>query len=174
MENIPDGIDLERHRDLAGRTWHVWARRSLLLAVAALLAIGLANVFGQATESSRAATSEAALVVDAPSSVRGGLMYTARFQVTARHKLKKATLRLSSGWFQGMQVNSIVPQPVEERSNDGWVSLVLGPVAAGHTVTSFIGFQVDPTTLGRQRQTVEVSDGPKLLLTVHRSVTVFP
>src|SRR5689334_12118366 len=116
MAATPDGIVLERHRNLTGRRWHVWVRRGLLLLVAVVLVLGLANVFGQRPDTSRAADGRAVLSVYAPSRVRGGLMYTARFHVTARQDLKKATLALDPGWFEGMQVNSITPQPVDEGS----------------------------------------------------------
>jgi hypothetical protein len=50
----------------------------------------------------------------------------------------------------------------------------LGAIPAGGRQDYFIGFQVDPTTLGRQRQTVSLLDGSTTILTVRRTLTVLP
>ena len=51
-----------------------------------------------------------------------------------------------------MQINSIVPQPKNETSVGGWRSSRSSRCRRGGRQDYFIGFQVDPTTLGRQRQ----------------------
>jgi hypothetical protein len=174
MADQPDGIVLKRHRDLEGRNNHPAIRRTLLALVAALLVLGLLNVFGQLPATSRAATPAAVLSVYSPTHVRGGLLYTARFHVTAHTDLKKALLVLDSGWFEGMQVNSIVPQPVQDASRDGRPVFDLGHIAKGHSSILWIQFQVNPTNVGHRSQNVELDDGPSVILTIHRSITVFP
>jgi hypothetical protein len=174
MAEKPDGIVLKRHRDLDGRDNHPWIRRALLGLLAAVLVVALLNVFGQRPATSRAATPEAVLSVYAPTRVRGGLLYTARFHITARSELQKATLVLDSGWFEGMQVNSIVPQPVQEGSRNGRVVYELGHIAKGDSSILWIQFQVNPTNIGRRPQNVELDDGTRVISTVHRSITVYP
>lgn len=174
MAAAPQGIVLKRHRDLAGRSNHPWVRRSVLTLVLAFAAVALANVFGQRPATSRAATPAAVLSVYAPDRVRGGLLYTARFHVTAKTNLRKALLVLDSGWFEGMQVNSTIPQPVGESSRDGRVVFDLGHLAAGASSIVWVQFQVDPTTVGHRSQDVELDDGPSRLLSVHRSIAIFP
>jgi hypothetical protein len=174
MAEKPDGIVLNRHRDLEGRRNHPWIRRSLLALVGVVVVLGLVNVFGQRPATSRAATPAAVLSVYAPTRVRGGLLYTARFHVSARSDLKQATLVLDSGWFEGMQVNSIVPQPVQEGSRDGRVVYDLGHIAKGDSSILWIQFQVNPTNLGHRSQNVELDDGPQVISNVRRSVTVYP
>jgi len=174
MAEKPDGIVLKRHRDLDGRDNHPWIRRVLLGLIAAMLVLALANVFGQRPSTSRAASPAAVLSVYSPSRVRGGLLYTARFHVTARNELQKATLVLDPGWFEGMQVNSIVPQPVQEGSRNGRVVYELGHIAKGDSSILWIQFQVNPTNVGRRSQNVELDDGTQLISTVHRSITVYP
>jgi len=174
MAEKPDGIVLKRHRDLDGRDNHPWIRRVLLGLIAAMLVLALANVFGQRPSTSRAASPAAVLSVYSPSRVRGGLLYTARFHVTARNELQKATLVLDPGWFEGMQVNSIVPQPVQEGSRNGRVVYELGHIAKGDSSILWIQFQVNPTNVGRRSQNVELDDGAQLISTIHRSITVYP
>jgi hypothetical protein len=174
MAGKPDGIVLRRHRDMDGRDNHPLVRRGLLALVGAILVLGLFNLFGERPSTSRAATPAAVLSVYAPSHVRGGLLYTARFHVTARSDLQKAILVLDSGWFEGMQVNSIVPQPVQEASRDGRVVFDLGHIAKGSSSIMWIQFQVNPTNLGHRSQNVELDNGPDVISTVHRSITVYP
>ena len=174
MAGQPDGIVLRRHRDLDGRDNHPWVRRGLLALVGALVVLGVVNIFGQRPSTSRLATPAAVLSVYAPSHVRGGILYTARFHVTARTDLKKAILVLDSGWFEGMQVNSIVPQPVQAASRDGRPVFDLGHIAKDHSAILWIQFQVNPTNIGRRSQNVELDDGPNVISTIHRSITVFP
>jgi hypothetical protein len=175
VADVPDTLVLKRHRDLVGRTRFVWIRRALLLIPLAAVVLGLLNVFGQRPRSTKAANAQASLTVYSPDRVRGGLLYTTRFHVVARQELKDAMLVLDPGWIEGMQVNSVNPQPTSEASRDGRLSFDLGHVPAGESFLLFIEFQVDPTNVGWHRpQNVELDDGQQKILTVHRSVTVFP
>ena len=170
----PDLIVLKRHRDLEGRKWHPWIRRVVLSVILAIAAVGLANVFGQVPLTSRAATPAAIVSVYSPSHVRGGLLFTSRFHVTALTNLRKVQLVLSPGWFEGMQVNSMVPQPVSSGSHNGSAILDLGHLAKGASYILWIQFQVNPTNVGRRSQDVELTDGSRVLMRIHRTVTVFP
>lgn len=174
MAAAPQGIVLKRHRDLVGRSWHVWVPRALLALLTVVAVLALGNLFGQRPSTSRAAGSSAVLSVYSPARVRGGLMFTSRFHVTARTELKKATLVLGPGWLEGMQVNSTNPQPVNEASRNGRLVLELGHIAAGRSYILFLEFQVNPTNVGHRSQDVELDDGSTRLLTIHRSITIFP
>jgi hypothetical protein len=174
VANVPDTIVLKRDRDLEGRRNEIWVRRSLfgLLCVVPLLA--LLNVFGQRPAGSEAAAGAAQLSVYAPDRVRGGLLYEARFHVTAKQDIRKAILVLGSGWLEGMTVNTIEPAPTAETSADGSLSLDLGRISAGDSYLLFVQFQVNPTNVGHRDRLVELYDGPQKLLTMNRAVTIFP
>jgi hypothetical protein len=174
MTEQPDLIVLNRHRDLVGRESDPWVRRAILGVILVIVLVGLANVFGQMPLTSRAATSAGIVSVYSPSHVRGGLLYTSRFHVTARTNLRKAQLVLSPGWFEGMQVNSMVPQPVSSGSHNGFVVLDLGHLAKGASYILWIQFQVNPTNVGRRSQDVELTDGAHVLMRIHRTITVYP
>ena len=81
---------------------------------------------------------------------------------------------LSSEWAEGMTINTIEPGPVGEASRNGALSFELGHIAAGERYLLFIQLQVNPTNVGRRAQTAELYDGPTRLLTIHRTITVFP
>ena len=175
MAEIPDTIVLERHRDLDGRRHQVWWRRGLLALVAAIPVLALLNVFGQRPGRSTLATAAARVQVYAPTDVRGGDLYEARFRITARSELKKAILVLDPGWAEGMSINTIEPSPTGEASRDGQLAFTLGHIPQGRSYLLFVQFQVLPTNVAWHRpQNVELFDGNTHLLTMKRSVTVYP
>jgi hypothetical protein len=98
----------------------------------------------------------------------------ARFHVTAKQDLKKATLILDTGWAESITINTIEPSPVDETSDNGRLSFELGPVKAGESYILFMNFQVNPTNVGHRSQNVELRDGDTHILTIDRDVTVFP
>jgi hypothetical protein len=136
--------------------------------------LALLNVFGQRPSTDRAVNDAAELSVFSPVRVRGGLLFTTRFTVVARKALATPRLVLDPGWVEGMQVNSITPQPADESSRDGRIVLDLGRIASGHSVTYFMEFQVNPTNVGRRRQSVRLEGAGSSALTIDRTITVFP
>lgn len=112
--------------------------------------------------------------VVAPSRVRGGLLYQARFRVTARKSLAQAALVLDSGWLDGLTINTLEPSPASQTSRNGKLALDLGPISAGRSYLLVVDFQVNPTTLGRQDQGLTLYDGNRALITIHRTLTIFP
>jgi len=174
MAEAPDSIVLKRDRDLEGRAWEIWVRRVLLALVCAVPVVALFNVFGQRPDSTTLVGPAASMKVYAPSHLRGGLLYEARFHVTAREDLRDATLVLGSGWLEGMTVNTIEPSPVSEASNNGRLSLELGHIPARESYVLYMAFQVNPTNVGRRQQSVELMDGNTSLLSFHRTVTIYP
>ena len=174
MARIPDTVLLRRDRDLGPRQNDIWIRRGLFGLVCVVPVLALLNVFGQRPETSTGAAAAAQLSVSAPSRVRGGLLYQVRFNITARKKLDQAELVLARGWIHGLTINTMAPSPTSETSRDGKLGLDLGPISAGQTYVLFIDYQVNPTNVGRQDQTVTLYDGNRALVTLHRTLTVFP
>src|SRR5204862_2139208 len=174
MAGAPDALTLKRHRDLAGRRWWVPGRRILLALLTAVLVAGLFNVFGQRPHNSIAATPAASLKVYAPVHARSGLVYAARFHITARHDIKDAFLVLDPGWAEGYTVNGLAPQPVTEADRNGRLAYGFGHIPAGQSLIFFMSLQVNPTNVGRHAQNVELDDGETPILTIHRQITIFP
>ena len=175
MADVPDAIVLKRDRDLEGRENDVWVRRVLMALVAAIPVVALFNVFGQRPDTHTLVGPAASLKIYAPARLRAGLLYEARFHVTARQELKDAYLVLGPGWAEGMSINTIEPSPVSEASNAGRLSLELGHLPAGQSYILFMQFQVNPTNVAfGRRQTVWLTDGKTRLLTFSRDLTIFP
>jgi len=175
MSEIPDAIVLERDRDLEGRKYDIWVRRGLMSLVAAVPVIALFNVFGQRPETHLLVGPAASLKIYAPDRLRGGLLYEARFHITARQDIKDAYLVLGPGWAEGTSINTIEPSPVSEASNSGRLSLELGHIGAGKSYILFMQFQVNPTNVAWDRKrTVWLNDRKTRLLTFSRGITIYP
>jgi hypothetical protein len=175
MAQPPQLLTLKRHRDLEGLyTAGLVVRRIGYVILGVLALLGLLNVFGQRPSTDTADASAARLELYAPSHLRGGLLFMARFRITAKQDLKKATLVLDPGWAESMTINTIEPAPTDETSDNGRLALTLGPIQAGDSFLLFMQFQVNPTNVGRRPQDVELRDGDTHIATIHRTVTVFP
>jgi len=170
----PDALILKKHRDLDGRMWQIWIRRTLMILIAALPVVALLNVFGQRPTTSTASAPVASLHLYAPEDLRGGLIYMARFTITAHEDLKKANLILSRGWAESFTINTIEPSPIGEGSSNGNLVFQLGHIPAGSTYRFYMDFQVNPTNVGSHVQDVTLADGSTALLTIHRTVFVYP
>jgi hypothetical protein len=173
VADTPQYLTLKDSRDDRGRL-EIRIRRGFLALIGAVLLAGLLNVFGQEPVSSALRSPAAELAVDAPTSVRGGLLYQARFTIRARADVKSATLVLDRGWTEQTQINTIEPSPVGEASRHGKLTLDFGHVATGDVLVAYLQFQVNPVNVGRRAQGVALYDGKTLLGRVDRTLTVFP
>ena len=174
MANPPETLTLKRHRDLDGREHRPWVRWGILTALGLVLLLGLLNAFGQKPDTDTASANGVELELYSPTRLRSGLFFMSRFTIRAERELKNATLVLDPGWMEGMTLNSLEPAPIGEASRDGKLVLELGHVPAGQKHVVFLQFQVNPTNTGRRSQDVELLDDETSLLTLDRSVTVFP
>jgi hypothetical protein len=173
--DVPAGLNPERHRDLVGRTRGPWIRRVVIVLLTVLLVVALAGFFGQPESSSSVAGSGATMSVSMPKRLRGGLIYEARFTVTATKALEQPKLVLDRDWFDGMTLNSTVPSPVSEATRDGRVVLSYDTLDAGDTLRVWTQWQVNPTSkLGTRTLTAELDDRSTPIATLERDLTVFP
>ncbi len=174
MATVPEGIVLKRHRDLEDPGYGVTGRRATMAAICLLLVLALFNVFGQRPRGTHVSSPAAELELYAPAHLRSGLLFEARLTIRPRRDLEHAQLELSPGWSEGMQMNTIEPSPTSETSRDGSLLFGLGPIAKGHVYRLFMQFQVNPTNVGRRSADVALLDGTTTLLTVKRTLTVWP
>src|SRR5438067_254519 len=118
MADVPDSIDLDRHLELRGVGFNRRGRQLILIVVIALLVAGLFNVFGQRPEHHYVNAPQAQLELYAPSHLRGGLLYEARFTITAHKDIGNAVLVFSPGWNEGQQINTLEPTPLGQGSRN--------------------------------------------------------
>jgi Mn2+/Fe2+ NRAMP family transporter len=174
VPDLPDGIALERNRDLVGWMHSPWIRRVILCCIAVLPVLALLNVFGQHPTTSSASSPAVSVNVTAPARLRSGLIFQVRTQVLARRDVGQLQIAFDKGWWESMSVNSIVPEPTEESSENGRVVLSYGKLPAGQTLVSWIYFMVNPTNVGKRTENIDVLDGSNVLVHIHRALTIFP
>jgi hypothetical protein len=168
------GLDLARLRDLEGRRRYPWGRRALLVLLAVPVVLGVSGALGQETMTRSATGPQARLVLDAPSTVRGGLMWRARISVQALRTIRHPRLVLAAGYINGMQMNTIEPSPVGEASRGPQLVFSYDELSAGDELVVYLQFQTDPTTMGGQDATVALDDATTPLARVDHTITVLP
>jgi hypothetical protein len=172
----PDRIDLRRHRDWEGRTYERWVPNVLFGLICIIPVLALFNVFGQAPDVHKVANPNGVVTLElsAPTTVRSGLIFQARFDIRARREIKDAVLVLDSGWLESLTLNTTEPAPANEKSRNGGIAFDLGDIPAGKLWRQYLQFQVNPVNAGSQSQGVTLYDGNVPLLHLNRDLTIWP
>jgi len=152
----------------------LWTRRAVLTLGAVLPVIALFNVLGQQPKETTGWAAAGSVTLSAPATVRGGLMFQSRVEVTAAETIDHPRLVLDDGWLEGMQISSIEPQPAREASRDGRVVLSYDRLRAGERLIVWVQSQVDPTDPGRRRAGLTLQDATTDLVRVDRTLTILP
>jgi hypothetical protein len=71
-------------------------------------------------------------------------------------------------------MNTTVPDPSEQRTDNGRVVFEYDTIPAGHTLVVWLEFQVNPTHFGESDQDVELWDGETKLLHLDHSLRTHP
>jgi hypothetical protein len=149
-------------------------RRVVLALLLAFPVAAAANVFGQQPSTSSVDAPAVQISLDAPRVVRGGLLFQSTLQVHAQRTIDHLRLVLDDGWFDGLQISSIEPQPARESSRDGRVVLAYGRLRAGDRLVVWVQSQVDPTSPGRRKYGVTVQDATTDIGRIDRTITILP
>jgi len=166
-------LELARHRDLVGRHEH-WGRRVVTAVLVVFVLLAAANQFGQQPSTSRVAATSASMTVSTPSRLRQGLVFQTRVDLTATRTLARPSLTLSGGWFDGVTLNSVQPSPASQASAGSGVVFTFPRLSAGRRMSVWFEWSVNPTTVAWQRaERITLADHAPVL-TLHRSVTIFP
>jgi hypothetical protein len=160
--------------DVRGERIGLAARRVVLTGFAAISLLGLLDAFGQRDTASSAAGAKATVALSAPPTVRGGLFFQSRIDITATSAIDHPRLVFDDGWLEGMQVNSIEPSPDSESSRDGRLVLSYGALAAGDRLRVWLQFEVDPTNVGRRSYGFELDDAETPVARIDRDLRVLP
>ena len=174
VNDLPGSLTIEQHALLHSRERHPIYRRALFAVVCVLPILALLNVFGQHATSTTVDGAGATVQVEAPKNLRGGLLHQVRVTVTATHDLHHPQLVLSPGMFEQNTENAVAPNPLSQSSSNGRPVMSYGPLHAGQKLVVWLDFQVNPINVGTRSFNVQLNDGPKLIASVKRTLTVFP
>lgn len=112
--------------------------------------------------------------MNSPAHVRGRLLFTTEIAILPHQQLQDARLYLADGWFAGMTLNGLTPQPATESARGNWEVWDFGKLPAGVGFRIWIAWQANPTNVGRHSQDVALYDEGTQLMIIHRAITVFP
>lgn len=173
---LPGSLNRDTDVDLEGRLNHPFIRRGILSLLALIALAALAGIFGQqAGQTTIQGTQAASLTVEAPDRLRNGLIFSARFDLTAGPAgIERPHLVLSHGWIDHITLNSLYPDPVTQSGDDGSLRLAYRPLQGGQRMTVWTQWQVNPTTTGRFDGDAALFDGDLELARLDRTVTIFP
>lgn len=174
MSDLPEGIDLQRHRDLEGKRAGQGLRHGFLLLLVVFIVAALLNAFGSRPSSSEARAAAATLKVTAPERVRGGLLYQARLQIRAHQPIGAPTLVFDRGWIEETTVNTIQPEPAETTTDLGHLKIRYPPLSPGRILSVYIALQANPNNAGTHDAGVALYDADRRIAAVERTQVNFP
>jgi hypothetical protein len=174
MSDLPQGIDLPRHRDFEGKAAGQWLRHAFLLVLALFVIAALLNAFGARPQTQEAGGAAGTLKITAPERVRGGLLYQARLQIHADEPIGAPTLVFDKGWIEETTINTAQPEPAETTSDPRHLKLRYPPLAPGRTLDVYISLQANPNDVGTHDADVALYDADEEIASIDRTQVNFP
>jgi hypothetical protein len=167
----PDGIgqrEIEPVQD--------WRRRASpisLLAFGTVVVVALLGILGH--ERTWDATGDGVnLEVHMPEVIRNGEFFELRVTVDAERDIGDLVVRIDQSLWQDITINTTVPAPAEEASEDGAFTFRFGDLADGSTFLLKVDGQVNPDIVGGNDGAITVLDGEEQLAEVEVSMGVLP
>jgi hypothetical protein len=174
MSDLPQGIDLPRHRDFEGKAAGQWLRHGFLLLLTIFVVAALLNAFGARPQTEEAGAAAGTLKITAPERVRGGLLYQARFQIHADEAIGAPTLVLDKGWIEETSVNTIQPEPAATTTDPKHLKLRFPPLTPGRTLDVYVSLQANPNDVGTHNADVALYDADEEIASIDRTQVNFP
>lgn len=174
MSDLPQGIDLSRHRDFEGKAGGQWLRHLFLLLLTLFVIAALLNAFGAKPQTEEAGAAAAALKITAPERVRGGLLYQARLQIHANQAIGAPTLVFDKGWIEETSVNTVQPEPAATTTDPRHLKLRYPPLPPGRTLDVYISLQANPNDVGTHNADVALYDADEEITSIDRTQLNFP
>jgi hypothetical protein len=174
MSDLPQGIDLPRHRDFEGKAAGQWLRHGFLLLLTVFVIAALLNVFGAKPQTQEAGGPAATLRITAPERVRGGLLYQARLQIHATAAIGAPTLVFDKGWFEETTQNTLSPEPAETTSDARHFKVRYPPLAPGDNLDVYLSLQANPNNVGTHNADVALYDADEEIASINRTQVNFP
>ena len=166
--------DLSNAPEPKALTRGLWARRVVMTLLALVTLVALTGALGQSATTTTASGPAATVKLKAPETVRGGLFFQSRVEIRALRDIEHPRLVLDPGWFEGMQSNSIEPQPTGEQSRGDRVVLSYDTLKAGDHMVVWLQFEVDPTAHGTHAYDLELDDAEQPIAHLDRSLRILP
>jgi hypothetical protein len=168
----PEGIERRHIHEARGGWMQNWPVG--LVGLGVLLALSVLGVFG--SEASRVAAGEGAeLTVHAPRNIRNGEFFEMVMTIRAEEAIEDVTLLVGTEVWRDVTVNTFIPAPTEETSQDGTFSFTFGPLEAGSELTVKVDCQINPDHApAPNRGEITLADGDEAVASVDFVMEVLP
>src|SRR4051794_28816087 len=174
MSDLPQGIDLPRHRDFKGKAAGQWLRHGFLLLLTIFVIAALLNAFGAKPQTDEADATAATLKVTPPERGRGGLLYQARLGSRAHEPIGAPPPLFDKGWIKETTVNAVQPDPAEPPSDPKHLKMRYPPLPPGRTLTVYISLQANPNDAGTHNADVALYNADEEIASIDRTQVNFP
>ena len=169
---LPQGIKADH---ITAKGWHRHANPAAVLALGLFLATALAGAFGGQPHPTRTITTPSAdLTFQLPERIRNGMFFEMRTTVETKRPFADLTLAVSSTYWRDMTINSMIPGPTEETSENGLYRFSYGPIDANQTLTIKFDGQINPPLFGGTKGNILLMDGNTVVATIPVKMRVLP
>ena len=146
-----------------------------MLALGLLLAVALAGYFGGKPHPTRTITTPSATVkLQLPERIRNGMFFEMRAEVQTKRAFTDLTVAISSTYWHDLTINSMIPGPAEEKSENGRYLFSYGPIDANQTLTIKIDGQINPPLFGGTKGNILLMDGDAVIAAIPVTMKVLP
>jgi hypothetical protein len=167
----PDGIGDVNVRPLGG--WRRHASPLSLGVFGAVVLLALSGMLGHERQWD-ARGGGTALTVHMPELIRNGEFFEMRVTVESDEPIAELVIAVDQAIWEDMTVNTMIPAPADEASEDGEYRFTFADLAAGTPFLLKVDAQVNPDILGGNQGTVTVYDGEEPLAEVAVEIGVLP
>ena len=167
----PDGINKEHERAQAGL-----ARHANLVPIAALTVLMLAALMGFAGHEVTLEPSGGGVTATwhAPELIRNGEFFEIRLGIAAERSIGNLTIEIPASLWEDITINTLIPGPSDEASEDGVFRFGYGPLEAGSAFLFKVDGQINPDIFGPNAGTVRILDGEDELVAIPVRIEVLP
>ena len=167
----PDGIGDEHVRPLAG--WRRHASPLSLVVFGAVVLLALTGMLGHERQWD-ARGGSTSLTVHMPETIRNGEFLEMRITVESDEPIAELVVGIDQPIWEDMTVNTMIPAPADEASENGEFRFTFADLAAGAPFLLKVDAQVNPDIVGGNEGTITVYDGEEPLAEVAVEIGVLP
>lgn len=129
---------------------------------------------GQPHPTISVADPSATIMLQVPQRIRNGEFFEMRMEIKTKRRFEDLTLTVSSSYWHDLTVNTMIPAPAEEKSENGRFLFSYGKIDAGTALTVKIDGQINPPLFLGNAGDIQLRDGDTTIVTIPVEMKVMP